>query len=208
MRHIGAPFATPAGEGGGLPANFRIEVRDREGAISFSMDDSVPFEGTKDILLSAPGDAVYQGSVVVDAPIRDGLSLAPFLTWNLDVSEALEPLRIGAFFSGPQDAAQLHYFPAEANETTGLGIAVQNIGENEITCILDFIDEDGNAAGQETIELNPLGSFVGFFNSSVPVGFKGGGNFTCDAPVLAVAVTQDFANGGFPTDRLTIKGVN
>ncbi len=216
MRHIGNPLAAPAGGGGpsgrgalsGLPANFRIEVRDRDGSELFSMEESVGFGGSKDILLSAPGDAVFQGSVIVDAPIKDGLSLAPFLTWNLDVSEELEPLRIGVFFSGPQDAAQVHYFPGEASETTGLGVAVQNIGENEISCTLDFVDEEGNAAGQEIIPLDPLGSFVGFFNDSVPPNFKGGGTFTCDAPVVAVAVTQDFANGGFPTDRVTIKGLN
>ncbi len=122
MRHIGDPIlAAPAGGGAGLPANFRVEVRNRDGSVLFSMEDSVEFGASKDILLSAPGDAVYQGSVVVDAPIKDGLSLAPFLTWNLDVSALLEPLAIGAFFSGPQDAAQVHYFPTEASDTRGMG---------------------------------------------------------------------------------------
>ena len=48
---------------------------------------------------------------------------------------------------------------------------------------------------------------VQFFNSSVPDGFKGSATLSCDAPVVVIAVTQDAANGGFVTDRLTIKGV-
>ena len=58
--------------------------------------------------------------------------------------------------------------------------------------------------------LAPLGSLVDFFNGSVADGFKGSITLTCDAPVVAVAVAvnQDSANGSFPTDRLTIKGLN
>ena len=61
---------------------------------------------------------------------------------------------------------------------------------------------------QEAIALQPLGSLVDFFNGSVADGFKGSITLTCDAPVVAVAVNQDSANSSFPTDRLTIKGLN
>ena len=118
------------------------------------------------------------------------------------------PLRIGAFFSDATEAAQVHHAPAEASATNGLGIAMQNIGDNLISCVLDFLNEDGTAAGQEALVLQPLGSLVDFFNDSVADGFKGSVTLTCDAPVVAVAVNQDSANGSFPTDRLTIKGLN
>ena len=98
-------------------------------------------------------------------------------------------------------------FPDEA-PSNGLGVGIQNIGDNEISCDLDFLNDDGTPAGQEVILLDPLGSFVDFFNDSVADGFKGIGTLTCDAPVVAVAVNQDSANGSFPTDRITIKGVN
>ncbi len=205
MRHTGTIAAGPAGTG--TTANFRVDVRDRDGSLLFSMDESIEPGETRDIPLASPDSSVYQGSVVVDAAIKDGIVLAPFLTWILDLGFNA-PLRIGAFFSDATEAAQLHYFPAEASESNGLGIGVQNIGDDEISCDLDFLNEDGTPAGQEVIPLNPLGSFVGFFNDSVADGFKGSGTLTCDAPVVAVAVNQDSANGSFPTDRLTIKGLN
>ena len=205
MRHTGGIAAGPAGIG--TTANFRIDVRDRDGSLLFSMDESVEPGETKDIVLSQPGNPIYQGSVVVDAPIKDGLVLAPFLTWVLDLGFNA-PLQIGAFFSDATEAAQVHYAPAEASASNGLGIAVQNIGDNEISCTLDFLNADGTAAGQEIIDLDPLGSLVDFFNDSVADGFKGSFILTCDAPVVAVAVNQDSANGSFPTDRLTIKGLN
>ena len=205
MHHTGDIAAGPAGIG--TTANFRIDVRNRDGSLLFSMDESVEPGETKDIVLTAPDSAVYQGSVVVDAPIKDGIVLAPFLTWVLDLGFNA-PLQIGASFFDPTDAAQVHYFPAEASASNGLGVGIQNIGENEISCDLDFLNEDGTPAGQEVIPLDPLGSFVDFFNDSVADGFKGSGRLTCDAPVVAVAVNQDSANGSFPTDRITIKGLN
>ncbi|UCF36312.1 MAG: hypothetical protein JSU96_16025, partial [Acidobacteriota bacterium] len=90
----------------------------------------------------------------------------------------------------------------------GLGIAVQNIGDNDVECTLEFFNADGSKEAEETLALNPLGSKVDFFNNSVRDGFVGSATFSCDAPVVAVAVNQDFANGGFPTDRITIKGQN
>ena len=96
--------------------------------------------------------------------------------------------------------------------------ALQNIGKNDISCLLELFNADGTMAAEETIDLGPEASVVDFFNDLVLAGgaslqggepaFKGRGAFTCDAPVVAVAVNQDFANGGFPTDRITIKGVN
>ena len=56
-------------------------------------------------------------------------------TWVLDLGFNA-PLGIGAFFSDPRDAAQVHHFPAQASATNGLGIAVQNIGDSEISCTL------------------------------------------------------------------------
>ena len=160
MHHTGDIPAGPAGIG--TTANFRIDVRNRDGSLLFSMDESVEPGETKDIVLTAPDSAVYQGSVVVDAPIKDGIVLAPFLTWVLDLGFNA-PLQIGASFFDPTDAAQMHYFPAEASASNGLGIGIQNIGENEISCDLDFLNEDGTPAGQEVIPLDPLGSFVDFF---------------------------------------------
>ena len=207
MHHTGNPaLAGPAGTG--TTANFRVDVRDRDGALLFSLFESVEPGATKKIDLVGPVDMDYQGSVVIDAPIKDGIALAPFLTWILDL-DFDAPLRIGAFFSDPRDASQVHFFPAEASQSNGLGIAVQNIGDGEISCTLDFLNgDDGTAAGQEIIPLAPLGSFVDFFNDSVPEGFEGSGRFTCDAPVVAVAVNQDSDNRSFPTDRLTVKGLN
>jgi hypothetical protein len=205
MRHTGGLAASPAGTG--TTANFRVDVRDRDGSLLFSIDESIEPGATRDIDLLGPGNPDYQGSVVVDASIKDGLVLAPFLTWVLDLGFNA-PLRIGAFFSDATEAAQLHHAPAEASASNGLGIGVQNIGDDEIDCTLDFLNEDGTAAGQELLELNPLGSLVQFFNSSVADGFKGSITLSCDAPVVAVAVNQDSANGSFPTDRLTIKGLN
>ena len=69
-----------------------------------------------------------------------------------------------------------------------------------------FFNADGTKQAEEVLDLNPLGSVVDFFNSSLPDGFQGRAEFTCDAPVVVVAVNQDFSNGNFPTDRLTIKG--
>ncbi len=205
MRHTEVALAGPAGLG--TTAEFRVDVRNRDGSLLFSIEESVEPGETKDIMLSQPGNPIYQGSVVVDAAIADGLVLAPFLTWVLDLGFN-KPLRIGAFFSDATEAAQLHHFPAEASADNGLGIGVQNIGDDAISCKLDFLNENGTGAGQEIIDLDPLGSFVGFFNDSVADGFKGSGTFECDAPVIAVAVNQDSANGSFPTDRLTWKGLN
>jgi hypothetical protein len=205
MRHVDIPGGSSVL---GTTANFRVDVRRRDGSLLFSIDESVEPGETKDIFLRDPnGGALYQGSAVVDAPIKDGLALAPFLTWSLDLGFNA-PLQIGAFFSNPAEAAQVHHFPAEASATNGLGIAVQNIGETEVSCTLDFLNADGTAAGQELIELQPLGSLVDFFSDPPPEGFKGSATFTCDAPVVVVAVNQDFSNGNFPTDRLTIKGLN
>ena len=64
----------------------------------------------------------------------------------------------------------------------------------------------GPMQAEEVLDLDPLGSVVDFFNSSLPDGFKGSATFSCDAPVVVVAVNQDFSNGNFPTDRITIKG--
>ncbi len=204
ISHIGGSAGHPLG----TTASFRIDVRDRDGSVLFSIEDSVEPGQTKDIVLQAPDSSVYAGSAVIDAPVKDGLSLAPYLTWVLNVSSKLEPLHIGAFFSDPTDAAQEHHFPAEASQSNGLGIAVQNIGDNSISCSLEFVSADGTSEGTQTLDLSPLGSVVQFFNDSVPEGFKGRGAFLCDAPVVAVAVNQDFSNGGFPTDRVTIKGVH
>ena len=146
------------------------------------------------------------GAAIIDASIRDGSFLAPFLTWQLDVKGMPKPLQIGAFFSDPTDAALVHHFPAEASARNGLGIAVQNIGVNEIQCSLEFFNADGTMQAEEILDLDPLGSVVDFFNSSLPDGFKGRATFSCDAPVVVVAVNQDFSNGNFPTDRITIKG--
>lgn len=110
--------------------------------------------------MAAPGNAPYAGAALIDAPIKDGSFLAPFLTWNLDVSDRLEPLAIGAFFSDPTDAAQEHHFPAEASADNGLGIGVQNIGENLIDCLLEFFNTDGTMAAQEEIDLDPRASVV------------------------------------------------
>ena len=71
--------------------------------------------------------------------------------------------------------------------------------------MLEFFNADGTMQADELLDLSPLGSVVGFFNSSLPDGFIGSAKFSCDAPVVVVAVNQDFSNGGFPTDRITIK---
>ncbi|HUV13289.1 MAG TPA: hypothetical protein VMY18_06575, partial [Acidobacteriota bacterium] len=84
----------------------------------------------------------------------------------------------------------------------------QNIGENEVRCSLEFFNANGTMQAEEVLDLDPLGSVVDFFNSSLPDGFKGRATFSCDAPVVVVAVNQDFSNGNFPTDRVTIKGSN
>ncbi len=65
---------------------------------------------------------------------------------------------------------------------------------------------DGTYASEESLDLDPNASVVQFFNNSVPDGFKGSATFSCDAPVVVIAVNQDAANGGFVTDRVTIKG--
>jgi len=193
---------------GATTASFRIDVLNRDGTVLFSSEDSVGVGETKDIVLTAPGNAVYVGAVVIDSSIKDGSFLDPFLTWQLDVKGMPKPLQIGAFFSDPTDAAQVHRFPAEASDRNGLGIAVQNIGVNEIQCSLEFFNADGTMQAEEILDLAPLGSVVDFFNSSLPDGFKGRAAFTCDAPVVVVAVNQDFSNGNFPTDRVTSKGSN
>ena len=212
-----ASSRSPAGIGA-TTASFQIDVLNRDGSVFFSIEDSVDPGETKEFVLAAPDNSLYAAAAIIDSAVKDGLFLAPFLTWNLDVSAQLEPLAIGAFFSDPTDAAQLHHFPAEASASNGLGIGVQNIGKNDISCLLELFNADGTMAAQETIDLGPEASVVDFFNDLVLAGgaslqggepaFKGRGAFTCDAPVVAVAVNQDFANGGFPTDRITIKGVN
>ncbi len=220
ISNIGERVENPAGTAssrqpggsGATTASFRIDVLNRDGSVSFSIEDSVDPGETKEFVMAAPGNAPYAGAALIDASIKDGSFLAPYLTWNLDVSDRLEPLAIGAFFSDPTDAAQEHHFPAEASADNGLGIGVQNIGENLIACLLEFFNTDGSMAAQQAINLDPRASVVQFFNDLVLQGgeesFKGRGRFTCDAPVVAVAVNQDFTNGGFPTDRITIKGVN
>jgi hypothetical protein len=162
---------------------------------------------TKDIILEAPQGGQYAGSVILDAPVKDGTFLAPFLTWQLTVKSFTKPLQIGAFFSDATEAALVHHFPAEANASNGLGLGVQNIGANEIECSLEFFNGNGSMAAEEILNLGPKGSIVQFFNSSVPDGFKGSATFSCDAPVVVIAVNQDSANGGFVTDRITIKGL-
>ncbi len=204
ISHIGGAAGVPTG----TTASFRIDVLNRDGTVRFSIEDSLEPGETKDIDLEPPDLQGYAGSAVIDAPVKDGSFLAPFLTWQLDVSDKLKPLKIGAFFSDPADAALVHFFPAEASQTVGLGIAVQNIGDNAIGCKLEFFNADGSRQAEEMLDLARLGSVVDFFNDSVPEGFRGKAAFQCDAPVVAVAVTQDFANGGFPTDRITIKGRN
>ena len=225
ISNIGEKEENPAGTAssripagiGATTASFRIDVLNRDGSVFFSMEDSVDPGETKEFVLAAPDNSLYAGAAIIDSAVKDGLFLAPFLTWNLDVSAQLEPLAIGAFFSDPTDAAQVHHFPAEASADNGLGIGVQNIGKNNISCLLEFFNADGSMAAQETINLGPEASVVDFFNDLVLAGdaslqgvetFKGRGAFTCDSPVVAVAVNQDFANGGFPTDRITIKGPN
>lgn len=213
VRHIGGS----AGNSLGTTASFRVDVLNRDGSVNFSIEDSVEPGQTKTIVLRAPGNAVYQGAAVIDAAVKDGSFLAAFLTWVLDVPVGNQPLRIGAFFSDPTEAAQVHHFPAEAGEDNGLGIAIQNIGENSISCELDFLNADGTMAAETSLDLEPNGSFVDFFNDTVLAGtgtrlqgagpeFEGSATLFCDAPVVAVAVNQDFANGAFPTDRLTVKG--
>ena len=203
VRHTGGSAGNPVG----TTASFNIEVRNRDGSLFYALEDSLEPGETKDIVLQAPQDGRWAGSVIVDAPIKDGTFLAPFLTWQLTVKSFAKPLQIGAFFSDPTEAALVHHFPAEANADTGLGLGVQNIGENEVECSLEFFNENGTLASDEILKLNPKGSLVQFFNSSVPNGFKGSATFSCDAPVVVIAVTQDAANGGFVTDRLTIKGL-
>jgi hypothetical protein len=200
--HLG----TSPGGAIGETAAFRIDMLNRDGSVKFSIEDSVEPGATKDIILKAPDSSVYAGAAVVDASVRDGSFLAPFLTWQLDVVGMPKPLQIGAFFSDPTEAAQVHHFPAEASASNGLGIAVQNIGDNEVECSLEFFNADGSMQAEEILDLSPLGSVVQFFNDSVPDGYKGRATFTCDAPVVVVAVNQDFSNGNFPTDRITIKG--
>ena len=75
MRHTGGLAASPAGTG--TTANFRVDVRDRDGSLLFSIDESIEPGATRDIDLLGPGNPDYQGSVVVDASIKDGLVLAP-----------------------------------------------------------------------------------------------------------------------------------
>ena len=120
-----ASSRSPAGIGA-TTASFRIDVLNRDGSVFFSIEDSVDPGETKEFVLAAPDNSLYAGAAIIDSAVRDGLFLAPFLTWNLDVSAQLEPLAIGAFFSDPTDAAQLHHFPAEASASNGLGIGVQN----------------------------------------------------------------------------------
>ncbi len=202
IRHTGGS----AGGATGTTASFRIDVLNRDGSVNFSINESVEPGATKDIILAAPDSSVHVGAAMLDASLRDGIFLAPFLTWQLDVKGMPAPLQIGAFFSDPTDAALVHHFPAEASDRNGLGIAVQNIGDNEIQCSLEFFNADGTLQAEEILDLDPLGSVVDFFNNSLPNGFKGSATFSCDAPVVVVAVNQDFSNGNFPTDRITIKG--
>jgi outer membrane protein assembly factor BamB len=202
IRHLGGS----AGGAMGTTAAFRIDLLNRDGSVNFSVNESIEPGATKDIVLTAPDSSVWVGAAMLDSSVRDGTFLAPFLTWQLDVKGMPAPLQIGAFFSDPTDAALVHHFPAEASNRNGLGIAVQNIGDNEIQCSLEFFNADGSMQAEETLDLAPLGSVVDFFNSSLPNGFKGSATFSCDAPVVVVAVNQDFSNGNFPTDRITIKG--
>ncbi len=168
ISNIGERVENPAGTAssrqpsglGATTASFRIDVLNRDGSVFFSIEDSVDPGETKEFVMAAPGNAPYAGAALIDAPIKDGSFLAPFLTWNLDVSDRLEPLAIGAFFSDPTDAAQEHHFPAEASADNGLGIGVQNIGENLIDCLLEFFNTDGTMAAQEEIDLDPRASVV------------------------------------------------
>lgn len=205
IRHIGGSAGNPVG----TTANFRVDILDRDGSVRFSIEDSVEPGQIKRIILRNPaGDDVYTGAAVIDAPVKDGSFLAPFLTWKLNVSEQFKPLDIGVFFSDPTDAARVHHFPAEANTTKGLGIAIQNIGENMIPCDLTFYTEAGDVETTLNLNLSAHGSLVDFFNESLPNPFIGSATLSCQDPVVAIAVVQDFLNGGFPTDIVTVKGVN
>ena len=139
---------------------------------------------------------------------KDGGFLAPFLTWKLDVSAQFEPLDIGASFQDPTQAARVHFGPAEASQARGLGIAVLNIGENTIPCTPEFFNEDGTKEVDLQLELVPRGSEVRFFNDDLPDPFIGSATFSCQDPVVAFIVIQDFSNGAFPSDFTTVKGPN
>ncbi|HSR52530.1 MAG TPA: PQQ-binding-like beta-propeller repeat protein [Acidobacteriota bacterium] len=204
VTHIGGSAGNPVG----TTASFRIDVLNADGSLRFSREESVEPGETADIVLTPPDENPFAGAAVIDAAISDGSFLAPFLTWRFDISDRLEPLGIGAFFSDPTDAALVHHFPGRASSNVGLGVGVQNIGNNEIGCSLEFTNSNGTMAAEEDFELQPLGSLVGFFNDSLPGDFSGKGTLSCDAPVVVIAVNQDFANGGFPTDRVTIKQRN
>ena len=167
--------APPVAQIGPPTASFVINVYDRNGSLRFSLQDSVERGKTKTIVLKDPDGSVYAGAIVIDAAIEDGSFLAPHLTWILDVSDILKPLQIGAVFLEAADAALVHHFPAESNEKVGIGIGVQNVGPNQISCSLDFFNSDGSMAGQVAINLHPLASQVGFFDASVPDNFEGRG---------------------------------
>ena len=139
---------------GSTTASFRIDVLNRDGSAFFSIDGSVEPGATKEFVLIAPGNQVYAGAALIDASVKDGISLAPYLTWNLDVSEALQPLRIGANWEETTAAAQNHNFVAEASATNGLGIGVMNIGKNTIDCLLGAC---------RTFDISPLFSTTEIF---------------------------------------------
>lgn len=202
VRHRGGS----AGRPNGRTTNFQIHIFDRDGSLLFSLQDSIDPGQTKDIVLAAPGNMPYAASAVIEASPVDADLIAFFLTWEIKVSDDFAPFRIGVFFSQDTEAALIHDFPAEASVRNGLGVAIQNIGENEISCTLDFFNADGSLESSEGLEFAPLGSVVGFFNDRLFDGFVGSSTIACDAPIVAIAVNQDFDNGGFPTDRITAKG--
>ncbi len=200
-RHIGGSTGSSAG----APASFRVHLMNRDGSEAYVLEETIDPGASKDVHIAPPGGGTFIGSAVVDAPAVDSSFLAFFLTWNIEIS-AGNAYRVGAFFSRPNEAALIHHFPAESSARSGLGIAMQNIGNNQISCTLEFFTANGVRQSQETLDLEPLGSVVDFFDDRLPVGgFKGGATLACDAPVVAVAVTQDLDNG-FPTDRITAKG--
>ncbi len=199
-RHIGGSTGSSAG----APASFRVHLLNRDGSEAYTLDETINPGESKDVQIAPPGGGTFIGSAVVDAPAVDTSFLAFFLTWNIEVS-AGNAFRVGAFFSRPDEAALIHHFPAESSARNGLGIAMQNIGDNQISCTLEFFTPAGALQSQETLEMEPLGSVVQFFDDRLPDNFNGGATLACDAPVVAVAVTQDLDNG-FPTDRLTAKG--
>ncbi len=146
---------------------------------------------------------------MLDAPVKDGSFLAPFLLWRLKVSDQFAPLDIGAAFEDPTSAARVHHAPAEASDDKNLGIAMMNIGENTIPCTLQFLTEAGAEETALQLSLDPKASLVRFFNEDLPAeGFIGSITLSCQDPVVAIVVVQDRSNGEFPSDFVTVKGLN